>query len=424
MADLRVLKLALLAETKDFVKGLDSAQKSSKTFSQKLGKAVKKAALAFVALGAAAGVAAIKIGVDAVKAAIEDEASQVKLAQALRNSTKATDAQIKSTERYITKAQNATGVTDIELRQALGNLVRATGDVTKAQELNNLALDIAAATGKDLNTITEALSKAYQGQTGALTRLDPSITAVIKSGGDADEIFTALGETFGGAAADAANTFAGRMEIIKRRVEDAQEALGFALLPVLEKVAKFISENVVPAIEGLVRGLTGKTNSVEASGIRTADGLDRFALGLDANDTAGFNLGTALRDLAGAFTDLFDDMDKGTAEGGSFAKFIQAIAKLVEDLTKLIDFLDRSVAAFQRFRDASAAAGAGINPGGTQASDLGVGGIGAIQKARQRRNRQNVNVRIVGNADPQGAGRQILRVLARTNSTIGRRALQ
>jgi len=103
MADLRVLKLALLAETKDFVKGLDQAEKNTKSFSDKLRGGIKKAALAFAALGVAAGAAAIKIGKDAVKAAIEDEQSQKRLATALKNSTDATDAQIKATEEYITK---------------------------------------------------------------------------------------------------------------------------------------------------------------------------------------------------------------------------------------------------------------------------------------------------------------------------------
>jgi hypothetical protein len=161
MADLRTLKLSLLADTKDFISGLDRATAESKTFSQKLGGALGKAAKAFGALGIAAGTAAVAIGVDAVKAAVEDQKSQELLADALRNSTKATDGQIKSTEDYIKKTQLATGVSDSKLRPALGNLARATGDVTKAQELNTLALDISVATGKDVETISLALAKAY-----------------------------------------------------------------------------------------------------------------------------------------------------------------------------------------------------------------------------------------------------------------------
>ncbi len=76
MADIRTLKLALLADTKDFIAGLDKADKETKTFSNKLDDALQKGAAAFLAVGAAAGAMAIKIGIDAVKAAVEDEKAQ------------------------------------------------------------------------------------------------------------------------------------------------------------------------------------------------------------------------------------------------------------------------------------------------------------------------------------------------------------
>jgi hypothetical protein len=418
MADLRVLKLALLAETKDFVKGLDQAEKNTKSFSQKLGGAVKKAALAFAALGVAAGAAAIKIGKDAVKAAIEDEASQKRLAIALKNSTDATDGQIKSVEAYITKAQNATGVTDIKLRAAFANLTRVTKDTTKAQELNNIALDIAAVTGKDLEQVSESLAKAVGGNTTALQRLDPSLRDIIKSGATTDEVIAALAKNFAGGAAAAADTFAGRMEIVKRRIEDAQETLGKALLPVLERVAKFISEKVVPAIEGLVRGLTGGPNSVQASGIRTADGLERFAEGLDENDTAGFNLGKALRDLALGFGRLFEDVEKGAGPEGTFARMIEKITGMAEALLKLIEQIDRAIEAFGRLREASAGIGERFAPGGTTARDLGVGGVGSIQAARMR-NQTNVNINVRGAVDENGTARRIVNLIGKATTSTG-----
>ena len=126
MADIRTLKLALLADTKQFIDGLDKADKETRSFSEKLGGALKAGALAFAALGAAAGAAAIKIGVDAVKAAIEDEKAQASLAQTLRNTTKATDAQIAATEDFIDKTARATGVADDQLRPSLQRLLVST----------------------------------------------------------------------------------------------------------------------------------------------------------------------------------------------------------------------------------------------------------------------------------------------------------
>jgi len=141
-------------------------------------------------------------------------------------------------------------VSDAQLRPALGNLVRATGNVTEAQELLGIALDISAATGKDLNTVSEALSKAYQGETSSLKRLDPSLTAVIKSGADFNEIGEKLADTFGGAAAEAANTAEGRFKRMQIQIDNAQESIGYALLPILEKlipiledVATFVGDN-------------------------------------------------------------------------------------------------------------------------------------------------------------------------------------
>jgi uncharacterized protein YifE (UPF0438 family) len=417
LADLRVLKLALLAETKDFVKGLDSAEKSSKTFSQKLSSSVKKAALAFAALGAAAGAAAIKIGKDAVKAAIEDEQSQKRLATALRNSTNASDAQIKSTEEYITKAQNATGVVDTKLRAAFGNLVRVTKDVTEAQRLNNIALDISAATGKDLEAVSEALSKAYGGNLTALQRLDPSLRDVIKSGGTADEIFQQLSETFGGAAAAQADTFAGRMEIIKRRVEDAQEAIGFALLPVLQRIAEFIADPLVPALEGLVRGLTGGPNSVQASGIRTADGLERFAGTLNENDLAAFDLGTALRDLGKSIKDLFGTIDGVDKEESGFVRFIRVLERIVQFLDNVIDKVEKATAAFQRFRDLAAnVPGLGRVPDFLLTPEIR--GVIGGQASRQRRE-GNVTVNIRGAIDSNATARQVVRVLNNAVTSTG-----
>jgi len=263
LADLRVLKLALLAETKDFVSGLNDAEASSKTFGDKLGGALKKSALAFAAVGAAAGAMAIKIGKDAVKAAIEDQQSQEQLALALRNTVGATEEQIKATEDYITATQNRYGVEDTKLRASLADLTRATGDATEAQKLQSLALDIAAATGKDLESVSLTLGKAYNGNVGALKKLGIPLDENIIKTNDFAAATGQLTDLFGGAAQAQADTYAGRMEIIKRRVEDAQEAVGYALLPFLEKLAGFIGDFVVPLIERLSAGFVELTKRVE-----------------------------------------------------------------------------------------------------------------------------------------------------------------
>ena len=87
----RTLKLSILADVDQLKKSLASANGDVEDSSSKLGDFSKKAGLAFAAAAAAAGAYAIKLAVDGVKAAIEDEAAQVRLATALKNATGATD---------------------------------------------------------------------------------------------------------------------------------------------------------------------------------------------------------------------------------------------------------------------------------------------------------------------------------------------
>jgi hypothetical protein len=216
-------------------KGIDKAVREF----QKLETAGQKAqfVLQKAAMPAAAALGVLSYAAfDAVKAFAEDEKSATALATTLQNVTGATDKQVDSIEDFITKTSFAVSVADDQLRPALGNLVRATGDVTQAQTLLNLALDISAGTGKDLGSISEALGKAFNGVMGPLKKLDPALAALIEEGASTGEVFQALSETFGGQAAAAADTTAGRMEGLKIRMEEVKESIGEAVLPIVEEL--------------------------------------------------------------------------------------------------------------------------------------------------------------------------------------------
>ena len=200
----------------------------------------------------------------ATAAAVEDQKAQDLLAQQLRTSAMATDEAIASNEEFISGMSRAFAVADDELRPAMANLVRSTGSVEAAQSLMNTALDIAAATGKDLETVTLALGKAANGQTTALSRLDPSLKGVIDSESTLDDITQALAVSFGGAATVAAESFDGRMRGMKIALDETKESIGAALLPVLEKllqimkpVADFAQENttVFLILAGVIGGV-------------------------------------------------------------------------------------------------------------------------------------------------------------------------
>jgi len=229
--------------------GINKAVKEFKqleTAGEKAQFAIKKAAIpAAAALGGLA-----VAGFQAAKAAMEDEKSSAELARQLKISTKATDAQVKSTEDLIGQMTLATGVADTDLRTALATLARGMGSAELAQQNLNLALDISAATGKDLSSVSEALSKAYNGQTTALAKLDPSMRGLVKEGASFNEIGKVMAETFGGAASEAANTAEGRFKRMSVAIGETQESIGAALLPIIEKLlpvledaAKWVSEN-------------------------------------------------------------------------------------------------------------------------------------------------------------------------------------
>jgi hypothetical protein len=343
MADIRTLKLQLLADTAQFSTGLNKASTDTQSFTAKVDKIVANAAKAFLGLATAVGTAAFAIGVSAVKAAIEDEKAQVSLAQTLRNTTKATDQQIAATEDYIDATARATGIADDQLRPSLDRLVRSTQDVTKAQKLQQLALDIAAGTGKDLAAVTEALGKAYDGNLGALKRIGVPLDENIVKTKDFDAAVKALSETFAGQAAAAAETFAGRMSRVQIAVDEAKEQIGFALLPFMEKLAKFTTDNLIPALEGLVNGLTrsGKQGLTKAF-YDAGTGAVTFGYDLDSTEGKAYLLGEQIRELGDAIGKLLV-IDPNSGES--------LLIKLIDSLTKIIEKTEAAINAFERFKE-------------------------------------------------------------------------
>jgi|688.fasta_scaffold19907_7 hypothetical protein len=262
MAGSRTLKLSILGDVDNLNKSLKTATADVETFGDKMGKVGKMVGAAFVAAAAAAGAYAVKIGIEGVKAAIEDEKAQTQLALALENATGATNAQIAATEQSILKMSLATGVADDQLRPALARLVRSTGDITKAQDLLTTALDVSTATGKPLETVANALGKAYDGNTAALGKLGVGLSSAELKTMSFTDVQGKLTALFGGAAAANAETYAGRIARVQVAFNEAKETIGFALLPILEKLINFINLNALPVINAF-----SKTFSLDGNGV-------------------------------------------------------------------------------------------------------------------------------------------------------------
>ena len=266
MAGSRTLKLSILADVDQLKKSLDTGSKEVEGFGGKLEKFSKVAAAAFAAAAAAAAAYAGKLLIDGVKAAIEDAAAQDRLANSLRNVTKATDDQIAAVEDQITQLSLAFGVADDQLRPAFQRLATATGDLTSANQSLRLALDISAATGKSVEMVANALGKAYEGNTGALGRLGVGLsTAEIKSMGLQGTMDT-LARTFAGAATANANTLQGQITRLQVAFDEAKESVGSRLLPVITSLLNYFINVAIPKfIEFKDRAIGPVTRAIEAN---------------------------------------------------------------------------------------------------------------------------------------------------------------
>jgi SLT domain-containing protein len=244
--------------------------KSLETVGQKASFALKKAA---IPAAAAIGGLAVALG-GATKAAMEDQAAQVQLAGVLERSAAATEQDIAATEAFISSLSRATAVADDDLRPALAQLVQSTGSLEQSQQLLVQAQDISASTGKDLATVTDALSKAYNGNMRGLRALDASLIPLISDGLTFTEVMDVLAYTTGGAAADAAQTAEGRMRNLSIQIGEAKESIGAALLPVVAQLidkliplAEWVQQNtqVVVILAGVIGGLSAAVLAINAA---------------------------------------------------------------------------------------------------------------------------------------------------------------
>lgn len=231
-------------------KGSKAAQKDILKLGKNFDAFSKKAIKSFGIAAAASAAFAAKIGVDAVKAALEDQKSQVVLANSLRNTVGASDAAIASIESYISKQQLLVNVSDTALRPSLAALVVVTKNLTEAQNLQAIALDTSAATGRDLETVTLAIVKAANGNIGALKKLGIPLSDNIVKTKDFNGAMQMLQDTYGGTAKKLADT--DPLLKLKLAYGELLETLGYGLLPVIKEFANYIITNVLPVVQSWV----------------------------------------------------------------------------------------------------------------------------------------------------------------------------
>jgi len=303
----RTLKLSILADVDDLKKKLGEADKAVEDNSSKISEFGKKAAAAFAVAAAAAVAYGTKLAIDGVKAAIEDEQAQLRLAAALRSATGATEGQIRATEDFILQTSLATGVADDQLRPAMQRLAVSTKDTGEAQRLLALALDISKGRGIELETVANALGRAQDGNTAALGRLGLGLSKAELSTLTFTEVQTRLSDLYGGAAAENADTFQGKIDRLKVGFDEAKESLGVALLPAVERFISFLNDTGIPTLNAFIAGLTGDqglNNSLNETQ-RSAQSFGK-AIGVVSGIISGFI--TFLREAIGLVVSLANEL--------------------------------------------------------------------------------------------------------------------
>jgi len=430
MAESRTLKLSILADVDDLKKKLGTGSQEVEGFGSKLADFGKKAAAAFAIAAAAAVAYAGKLAIDGVKAAIEDEAAQKKLATTLGNVTNATDKQIASVEKAITAMSLQYGVSDEKLRPSLDRLVRSTQDVTKAQELQKLALDIAAGTGKDLTAVSEALGKAYDGNLGALKRLGVGIDESIIKNKDFDGAVAALSETFEGQASVQADTFQGKMARLSVAFDEAKETVGSFILDAITPIVENIVNKVIPAVSTFIDSMGGKKGITSAfndfvaaakafvlpviEGIQNAFRTVKKAVEDNREELAAI-IDFAKRFLLPFFGGALKLAIEGVAQ--AFSLVLNVIGGIVNGLEAMISLGKSIGGAVGGIFGGGKAMGGPVNAGttylvGEQGPELFTPSTsGNIVPNNKLGGGQTININVSGAIDPISTARQIAQIL-------------
>jgi hypothetical protein len=441
----RALTLKLLADVDNFTKGLNKADGEVTSFGSKVSDFGKKAGLAFAVAGAAAAAYAGKLLVDGVQSAIADAAAQERLAKTLENVTGATEAQISATEDYITKTSLAFGVTDDELRPSLERLARATGDVQKAQELQTIAINVAAGSGKSLEAVTNAMARAAEGNTASLGKLGIGLSKTELATMTMEQITAKLADTFEGQASVKAETFQGKMDRLKIAFDEGKETVGSFVLDAITPMVDFIVQKVIPGVQTFIDSIGGENGIKSALGGFISAAKSIFIPVFQGIKSAFDNIKSAVADNKEEFKTLLEFIQKYVAPflGGVFKLAIQgigiAIGAVVDVVGALIRGFETVIKLGAKIGDfvGGAFGGGRANGGpvmrgttylvGEQGPELftpsSSGSI--IPNNALGRGGSTINLTVNGAIDPEGTARTIVNILNNSSArgTLGAGAL-
>ena len=456
MADIRTLKLALLADTKDFIQGLDKANAESRSFSSKLGGALKKGAIAFAALGAAAGAVAIKIGVDAIGAASD-------FSEEISKSTELFGEAQKGIQDFAEQAARKLGQTRQEALAAANNFAifgKAAG--LGGEELSTfstdfvaLASDLASFNNTSPEEALQAIGSALRGEAepirkygillnDATLKQEALTLGIIKNTKQAltpqQKVLAAQAAIYKQSTAaqgDFERTSGGlanKQRILKATIEDLKIELGTALLPIALEVFTFFADKVVPIIEKVVKVVTDLAKTIDldfSSSLKNAQSVFKPVLdGLRKGVSFVTDAFERNREKLQPLLDLFVVIGKfikdtlvpilaiglgealkviGSIIGGTI-DIIGTLVKAIDDIIKRIDsFIEKITNALSKVKEFFSVSNTDFSPASGIASARGLGASTTVVN----------NINIKGAIDPQATARAITKVTNTATKTTG-----
>ena len=178
----------------------------------------------------------------AINAFAADEKAAKSLAIQLANTGNA--FRVNEVENYIQGLKKTYAVLT-DLRKPFQTFLNLTKSVELSQRTLEAALNISAGTGESLDTVVSALAAGIRGQTKSINNLNTGIDANIIKTGDMNKIMAALEQRFKGQAAARLDTYAGKVDVLKKSADDASKAIGKSLVGALEILSK---DNSVSAL--------------------------------------------------------------------------------------------------------------------------------------------------------------------------------
>lgn len=294
----RTLKLSILADVDKLKQSLNVGSKDVDGFAGKIGDFSKKAALAFAAVAAAAGAMAIKIGVDAVKAASD-------LGETISKVNVLFGKSAKDIEKFADGAAASLGQTKQQALDAaatfatFGKSAGLSGENLSKFSIDfvKLSSDLASFNNTSPEQAINAIGSALRGEAEPLraygvllddaslrqAALELGIISTTKNALTPQQKVLAaqalIYQQTSAAQGDFERTsdgLANKTRILTAQLENAKTTIGQALLPIVLELANFFSEKVIPIVQKVADAFGKKSDGMDGTLTSLADGIKGF----------------------------------------------------------------------------------------------------------------------------------------------------